>query len=275
MLGMLSLVTSLYLEHRTGQLAGMENVVLQPKYVVGTINDISLKPLPDWHNHIDLFAIYGNALTGTGTTNNDIQEVRGMVTSLYTLYKKDDVFTFNTGLYSLLSHHLHHYTPYQDPSHTTEYAAEENEIISDENLLGWDFNFNIKDDKIESTFHNIIYFMGKRIAPNLLTYQPTLGFDWTNEVFLWGNNTQPKLSFYANVDFWFARKAGVTLINLHDGVGATKRELYLDYGLNYYFSKKTTVYLRTFGYNNLNRGTSLSQPTGFRDGSTLGIRHTF
>lgn len=275
MLGMLSLVTSLYFENRTGQLAGMQNVILEPKYVVGMINDFTLKPLPDWHNHIDLYAIYGTTLTGTGTENTNVQELRGKVTSLYTLYNKDDLFTFNMGIYSLFAHHLHHYDPYLDPTQTVEYAAEENELITDETLLGWDFNFDIKDDKIDSTFHNIIYFTGKRIAPNLLTYQPTLGFDWTNEVFLWGSNTNPRLSFYANVEFWFARKAGVTLINLHDGIGATKRELLLDYGLHYYFSKRTTVYLRTYGYNNLNRGTSPSQPTGFRDGSILGISHTF
>jgi hypothetical protein len=275
MLDLLSLATTMYLEYRTGNLAGIGNVVVEPQFVIGASNDFTFKALPNWHNSIDLRAIYGDALTGTGTTGSSVQEIRGKVTSLYTLYKKDDIFSFNTGIYSLLAYSLHNYTPYQDPSTAVLYAAEENEVIDRETLVGWDFNFDIKDDKIASSFHNIIYFCGKKIAPNLLAYKPSLGFDWTNEVFLFGNNDRPRLSFYANIEFWFARKANVGFINLHDGIGGTKRELYLGYGLNLYYSKQTKFYLITYGYNNLNRGNSLSQPSGFRDGSVLGVSHMF
>lgn len=275
MLTMLSLVSTLYLDHYTGQLAGMGNVALEPQYVIGSANDVGVKAVPDWHNHIDIYAIYGNALTGAGTYTNRFQEVRGKLTSLYTIYKSDGIFSINTGLYSLLAYRLHHYLPYQDPSLASEYSEEENERIGNETLVGWDFNFDIKDDKIASSFHNIIYFLGKKLAPNLLPYQPTLGFDWRNEIYLWGTYHRPKLSFFTNIEFWFARKANVNLINLHDGIGGTKREFYLAYGVAYYLNSKTAFYLKAFGDNNLNRGTSLTQPRGFKDGSVLGIRYTF
>jgi len=275
MLAVFALLSSFYVEHRTGQLAGMGNVVLEPAYVIGTTNELDLESIPRWHNYLDLYAIDGAALTGSGTTKNEIQEVRAKFISAYTVYNNDDIFSFNTGLYSLWARPTHHYLPYLDPSAVQEYATEEDDVIRGESLLGLDLNFNVREEKIHSTFHNIFYLSGKRIAPNLLTYQPTLGFDWNNEVYLWGTQQEPKLSFTTNVDFWFARKANVKLINVHDGVGGTKREVYLEYGLRYYIKHDMSVYLATFGYNNLNRGSSQSEPAGFRDGSMLEFKYSF
>jgi hypothetical protein len=90
-----------------------------------------------------------------------------------------------------------------------------------------------------------------------------------------GTQARPRLSFFANVQFWFARKAKARLFNSHDGIGATKRELYLSYGINYSISDKTAIYLESYGYNNLNRGSSTTDPKGFRDGAIVGIQHTF
>jgi hypothetical protein len=130
-------------------------------------------------------------------------------------------------------------------------------------------------DKSSSSFHNIFYFYGKRIGPNILAYQPVLGFDWRHEIFILGTKARPSLSFFANLQFWFARKAMTKLLNTHDGIGATKRELYLSYGMNYFISRKTAVYVESYGYNNLNRGSSTTDPKGFRDGAMIGIQHTF
>lgn len=277
MLDILSLVSTLYLENRTGQLAGMGNVILQPSYIVGTRNDLTFTAFPNWHNHVDLSAIYGSALIDrtAAATGQGLQEIRGKVSSLYTVYNSDDILTFNTGIYSLLAYPMHHYPPYINPAINAEYAAEENEALTKEALVGWDFNIDVNYDKSVSSLHNIVYFDGKRIGPNLLTYQPALGFDWHHEIFLLGTTVTPKLSLFADAQFWFAKKANVGLLNVHDGIGATKRELYLSYGVNYSITSKTAIYLESYGFNNLNRGRSATDPTGFRDGSVIGIRYTF
>lgn len=275
MLNFLTLISTLYLDHSTGELAGMNNVVLNPSFVLGSRNEVTLYQYPNWHNNVDIYAIYGSALAGRESTGQGFQELRGKVTSLYTFYNNDDILTFNTGLYGLFAHPFNHYLPYVDPTTNMEYAAEENEKISEESLVGWDFNFDVNYDKSASSFHNILYLSGKRIGPNLLAYQPVLGFDWRHEIFILGTQARPKLSFFANLQFWFARKAGAKYFNIHDGIGATKRELYLSYGINYFISNNTEIYVQSYGYNNLNRGSSTTNPKGFRDGAIFGIQHTF
>ena len=275
MLDIFTLLSTLYIDHYTGELAGMRNVILEPQYVVGTRNEIDINSLPDWRTIIDIYGIYGGAKTGTGSVSSEIQEIRGKITSLYTIYNKDNVFKVNTGLYSLFAHPLHHYLPYRDPDPNVEYAEDENERLASELLVGWDINFTTRYDKTASSLHNIVFFSGQKMAPNLLAYVPSLGFDWNNEIFLLGTEDQPKLSFEMNLKFWFAKKADVKLFNSHDGIGGTKREFYLDYGVNYWLGKQTELSLKTYGYNNLNRGDGVSNPKDFKDGAVFRISYTF
>ena len=275
MLDFLTLISTLYLDHYTGELAGMNNVVLNPNFVLGSRSEVTLNQYPNWRNNVDLYAIYGRTLAGHETNEQGFQELRGKVTSLYTFYNNDDILTFNTGLYGLFAHPFNHYSPLVNPTTNIEYAAEENEKISEESLIGWDFNFDVNYDKSASSFHNILYLSGKRIGPNLLAYQPVLGFDWRHEIFILGTQARPKLSLFANLQFWFARKAAAKFFNMHDGIGATKRELYLSYGVNYFISNNTEIFVQSYGYNNLNRGSSTTDPKGFRDGAIVGIQHTF
>lgn len=275
MFDMLALATAVYVNHYTGQIAGMNNVILEPAYSFGVRNDFTLAAAPDWRNSIDIQAIYGKAQSGLGVTGSNLQELRGKLSFLYNLYDKDEGLTLNAGLYSLLAIPVEHSSPLINPATNTEYAAEENERVAGERLFGVDLNMSYKHDKLDSSFHNVFYFHGRRVAPNLLGYVPLLGFDWSQEIHIIGDVDQPKFSFYANVQFWFARKAHVAVLNTHDGLGATKRELLLEYGLNYHLTKQTSIQLRSFGFNNLNRGASATDPKGFRDGSILGITHTF
>jgi hypothetical protein len=276
MLDALSLVSLLYFERVNGEIAGMNNIILRPTYSFGSQNELTLDKLPKWHNYLNLNGLYGRALYDGGkTTGNELLEVRAKWTSLYTIYNDNDVLTFNTGLYSLLAFPLHNYEPYDDPTLNKVYAAGENERLKREELFGWDFNFKVNYNKSASSFHNIFYFYGKRIAPNLLAYKPVLGFDWRCEMFFLGTNSHPRLSFFANTQFWFAKKADVGIVNTHDGLGATKREVYLNYGVSYYYKHHLTLYLETFAYNNLNRGSSATDPTGFRDGYKFGVKYKF
>ncbi len=275
MFDIITLLSTLYIDHYTGELAGLRNVILEPQYIVGMRNEIDLSAIPDWHTSVDLYGIYGSAKTGDGNVGSEIQEIRGKITSLYTLYNKDDIFTLDTGLYSLFAHPLHHYLPYRDPDPNVEYAEDENERLASEFLVGWDISLATRYDKINSSLHNILFISGQKMAPNLLAYVPSLGFDWSNEIFLLGTVDQPKLSFVMDFKFWFARKADVKLFNSHDGIGGTKREFYLSYGINYWVGKKTELSLKSYGYNNLNRGDGVSSPKDFRDGAVLGIAYTF
>lgn len=276
MLDVLSFVSMLYFQRINGEMAGLNNIVLKPDYGLGVQNDLTLAAIPKWHNSLDLCGLYGSALVdGGNNTGQELLEVRGKLTSLYTLYNDHDILTFNTGLYSLLAYPTHNYPPYNDPSGNREYAVEESEKIRKEDLFGWDFNFKVNYNKSASSFHNILYFSGERVAPNLLGYRPVLGFDWRYEMYFMGTELHPRLSFFANTQFWFAKKANVRLFNSHDGIGATKRELYLNYGVNYFMTHKTTLYLETYAYNNLNRGNSETDPSGFRDGFDFGVRYRF
>ena len=253
----------------------MRNVILEPQYIAGMVNEFDLSALPKLHTSIDLYGIYGSAKTGTGDTTSQLQEVRGKITSLYTIHNQDDVFWMNTGLYSIFAHPLHHYLPYRDPDPNVEYAEDENERLSSELLFGWDLNIATRYDKISSSLNNIIFLGGQKMAPNLLAYIPSLGFDWGNEIFFWGTEKQPRLSLEMNMKFWFAKKADVKFFNTHDGIGGTKREFYIDYGINYWVSKQLELSVKSYGYNNLNRGTGVSTPIDFKDGAVIDLRYTF
>jgi len=221
MLDVLSLVSMLYFERISGEMAGMNNVILEPAYRLGSRNQLTFAALPKWENDLDISLLYGRTLYDGGrTTSQEVSEVRGKWTSLYTVYNDNDVVTFNTGLYSLLAYPIHSYPPYEDPSTNKPYAAEENEKIDKEDLFGLDFNFKVNYNKSASSFHNIVYFYGERMAPNLLGYRPVVGFDWRCEMFFRGTKEKPKLSFFANTQFWFAKKANVGIFNTHDGLGA-------------------------------------------------------
>lgn len=275
MLDILYLTSSIYLDLYTGQQAGMGNVILDPEMAVGSRNEVAFGFARGWHNTIDLYLIYGTAQTGEGPTKSNFQEWRTQITSLFTLYNKDQVFKTKTGLYIHYTRSFHSYSPYMDPQGITPYATGDNEHMQGQALYGWDFNFDVAYDRMQSSFHNIFYFSGKRIAPNLLAYKPLVGFDWTQQIYFIGDIMAPKFSFVANIQFWFAKKENTPVFNLHDGLGGTKRELLLVYGFNYHIDRRTLFYIKTSGDNNLNRGADPALPKGFRDGFVMGFRHTF
>lgn len=273
--------SSVYAEYHTGQMAGMNNIILHPKMVVGGKFSVSFDFAPAWRNSVDARLLYGSAQTGTDTggtttTGQQLLEARAHWLSLYTVYNKDDVLQFNAGLYSEFALPFHNAVPYVQPTSSDSYALEENEKITDEKLFGADFNIDFSYDRLQSSFHNILFVSGNRIGPNLLAYSPLLAFDWGTRAYLIGDSQRPKLDFYTNVQFWFARKGnGSSLFNMHDGLAGTKREIYLTYGLEYHFLPKAQVYIETYGDNNLNRGGSTSVPQDFRDGFYAGLRYDF
>jgi hypothetical protein len=67
----------------------------------------------------------------------------------------------------------------------------------------------------------------------------------------------------------------VRYFNSHDGLGGTKREIDLSYGLGYDFTRDTNLTVMSYGYNNLNRGNSSAVPVGFKDGLSVTLSHNF
>jgi hypothetical protein len=268
--------SAVYFEYHSGQLAGMDNVILHPKYVLGGAEKMTFHYFPKWRNDFDLSIMFGDAQTGTGTLGQQLLEFHGHWQSLYTFYNKDDVLKFRSGLYSEFTVPFHHYVPYTDPTTSSGYAQEEKEILHNEKLFGADFDIDVIYDRLQSSFHNIIFFSGTRMGPNLLAYSPLLAFDLTTRAYLIGDSKTPRLDFYTHVQFWFARKGNSTsLFNSHDGLGGTKREIDLVYGMEYHLLRSTQSYMESYGNNNLNRGGDTSVPQDFRDGFLTGVRYEF
>lgn len=105
-------------------------------------------------------------------------------------------------------------------------------------------------------------YLGQRMAPNGLLYHPDYGVNLYFNIWLW---PAAGLYLFDETLFWM----GTT----HEGLNFTKRELDFDIGVAWnYFGR---LEARMFGYsqNNLNRGLSSGQSSGFNDG--FGIENRF
>jgi hypothetical protein len=109
------------------------------------------------------------------------------------------------------------------------------------------------------------FFTGLRTAPNGLTYDPLLGL---NSDINYGLLPNKRLYLFLDNDFLVQRDSP-------RASGVSQRQFDAEYGLawNYWDSLE----FRVFGYalNNLNRGTSLTAPQGFKDGWGLENRYYF
>lgn len=270
-----SAATSLYLTFNSGQVAGMDNVLLRPKATLGITQDFSFQSLPELVTRVDIYSLMGSAETGDGTSGQRFQEIRANATSLYRFYLHEGL-SFSGGLYSEFAIPLHNYTSLYAQSSQNSYALEENEKLYAEHLLGADLNTAVQYDRLSSSMHTVMFFEGARMGPNLLAYKPLLGFDWTNRVHAIGDADNPKLDLYVNTKFWFARKGGgANLFNAHDGLAGTKREIDITLGVGYHLLRSAEIYVQTYGYNNINRGTDASKPQGYTDGFMAGIKYSF
>jgi hypothetical protein len=106
-------------------------------------------------------------------------------------------------------------------------------------------------------------YVGQRMAPNGLLYHADYGVNLDFNIWLW---RAMGLYLFDETLFWMGATPG-------EGLNFTKREFDLNIGLawNYY----DRLEARVFGYsqNNLNRGLSPEQSSGFNDG--LGIENRY
>ena len=266
----------------TGQLAGMGNVILEPKLQLGLGVLLHHPDFPRWDADGNLQILYGSTQSSDPVTlqnsvsQSALQELRGQGHLIYNFHQDGQATKVGVGLYADMARPLHDLPRYIPAQVDSVYAAEEGEITSHALDLGLDLRYVLNERRVSSELHNILFISGNRIAPNLLSYQPMLGFMWSNAFAIAGDIGRPgNWSLVTDVDFYFARKAGVTYFNTHDGIGGTKRELDLSYGLTYEVDPATRVSFKSYGYNNLNRGNSSMVPTGFKDGFRMTVLHRF
>lgn len=258
-----------------GQIAGMGNTILHPVLTLGVGGDFHLRDFPQVDTDFNASVIMGKTGANPNTTKPGLQEIRGSAHSIYNFYNDRGISKAGVGLYVDFAQALRHQSRYVPQDASGIYAAEENEAIQHQLDMGLDFRISIHNDRVASDLHNVIFLSGNRVGPNLLTYQPLLGFMWSNKFHFTGSESEPGLSFLTDLNFYFAKKNGVKVFNSHDGLGGTKREIYLSYGLEYTTESKTAYTIRTYGFNNLNRGASTMAPSGFKDGLSIGIVKQF
>ena len=258
-----------------GQIAGMGNAILHPALTLGASGDFHLRDFPQVDTDFNASVIFGKTESTQNMTKPGLQEFRGSTHSIYNFYNDRGISKAGVGLYVDFAQALRHQSRYVPQDESSIYAAEENESIQHQLNTGLDFRISIHNDRVASDLHNVIFLSGNRVGPNLLTYQPLLGFMWSNKFHFSGSESEPGLSFLTDMNFYFARKNGVKVFNSHDGLGGTKREIYLSYGLEYTTESKMAYTIRSYGFNNLNRGASTMSPSGFKDGLSIGMVKPF
>jgi len=96
---------------------------------------------------------------------------------------------------------------------------------------------------------------GQRTAPNGVVYRPDYHIDFDFNIWLW---PAQGLYLYDESRFFMG--------STHEGLNFTKRELDMDIGIAWNYCGRLEA--RMFGYadNNINRGNSLVDPSGYSDG---------
>lgn len=116
------------------------------------------------------------------------------------------------------------------------------------------------------------YYAGSRMAPNGVPYDPLFDMNLNLNIGLLPNK---KLYIYALTDFW-GEKAAPHVTNASQGsFDFSKREWDFDLGIAWNYWGPLELRFSGYAYNNLNRGFSLANPTGYNDGLAIENRYYF
>jgi hypothetical protein len=117
-----------------------------------------------------------------------------------------------------------------------------------------------------------LYAAGSRQAPNGIVFDPLFA---VNQSFNFGILPEKKLYVFVDTNFWMQRPgAGIT--NPSQGnFDFSKREFDVNSGIAWNYSGTWEARVSVYALNNLNRGTSLASPSGFKDGVLLENRYYF
>jgi hypothetical protein len=110
------------------------------------------------------------------------------------------------------------------------------------------------------------YVLGQQMAPNGQEFDPLFSLDTNLNLWIWRDQG---LYLFSDARFW-GQKAAPGVTNSSQGAfDFSKREFDLDGGLawNYYGNLEARAF--AYSFNNLNRGTSETHPSGYADGVGL------
>jgi hypothetical protein len=107
------------------------------------------------------------------------------------------------------------------------------------------------------------FFIGQQMAPNGQEFAPLFSLDTNLNLWLW---REEGVYLFSDARFW-GQKAAPGITNASQGAfDFSKREFDLDPGLAWNFYGNLEVRAFAYSFNNLNRGTSETHPSGYADG---------
>jgi len=153
-----------------------------------------------------------------------------------------------------------------------QYGAGEDKVPTDKKFnIGINIRFDSVYKKFFSSLQIQYYIYGNRVAPNLSPISPLFGIFWENRIFIKGDFHKPAWTFFLNGVFIMQKKYdGSKLFTKHDFFAGTKREFDIEMGTDV-FIRRFHIFFVFYGYNNLNRGWSRTEPKAFRDGFYVGV----
>src|ERR1700704_4110153 len=115
-------------------------------------------------------------------------------------------------------------------------------------------------------------FVGERMAPNGVPFQPLFVTSLNLNIGLMPNK---KLYIFTETRFWM-QEPGLGITNPHQGnFDFSKREFDFNVGLAWNYWDRFELRTSAYSAGNLNRGVSLTSPSGFKDGVLLENRYYF
>jgi hypothetical protein len=114
------------------------------------------------------------------------------------------------------------------------------------------------------------FVLGDQIAPNGQEFKQLFSLDLNFNCWLW---PEEGLYLFSDTSFW-GQKPGTGITNPKQGVfDFSKREMDLDLGFAWNYRGPWEARVFAYSFNNLNRGQSLTKPSGYADGVGLENRY--
>ncbi|NPA51325.1 MAG: hypothetical protein GXO22_00325 [Aquificae bacterium] len=257
----------------SGEVQGIRSVIFRPNYFFSAVLKDNVSD--SFRFEFFLRTLYGDARTGDSDIENQFLQTDIFFKLFYKLQDKRN-FKILTGFFSEIYIPLKDFVPFITEVQK-EYGAGEDKIPTDK---PFNFGINIRFDGIYDKFFSSLeiayYIYGHRVAPNLAPMAPLFGIFWENRVFFFGDFYKPVFSFFINSGFIMQKKYdGSKILTKHDFFAGTKREFDIEMGIDYIFRTHYHFFFVFYGYNNLNRGWSRTEPHAFRDGFFTGVGYIF
>ena len=113
---------------------------------------------------------------------------------------------------------------------------------------------------------------GQKMAPNGVEFDPVFTLDFEFNIALCRNR---KVYIFSQSRFW-AQGAAPGITNANQGsFDFSKREYDLSGGIAWNYWRTMEARFSAFSFNNLNRGTSLARPYGYKDGVAISNRYYY